>query len=323
MVESKVGLSALKTENDRIGVQKLIDQEVNRLLDIPNEKRKAVSVFLLWMTNPSLLESTTEKSKSSLLTAAQEIVYSDSKLELAVDYIGSRLALQSQGFADMFETTIPLPAFLPNRTLNRIEQLYNEKSNAQQISSETGLSISNVYSAIEKLKRAGKVKPRTEQFNYARVDELDFEVAVKWNAGLPQNRIMTLLNLTNGRFTGIAHKLIELGIVNRRTQHQTISQKRSLDSKVMHLRREGKSRREIAELLNTTDGIIQSSIRRLVGGKRLKNKERRFTKDEWNLLDKEVKQLRAEGISWKEIKNRLKISEYRCHKIRQGLKTKS
>ena len=142
MVESKVGLSALKTENDRIGVQKLIDQEVNRLLDIPNEKRKAVSVFLLWMTNPSLLESTTEKSKSSLLTAAQEIVYSDSKLELAVDYIGSRLALQSQGFADMFETTIPLPAFLPNRTLNRIEQLYNEKSNAQQISSETGLSIS-------------------------------------------------------------------------------------------------------------------------------------------------------------------------------------
>ena len=245
MVESKVGLSALKTENDRIGVQKLIDQEVNRLLDIPNEKRKAVSVFLLWMiTNPSLLESTTEKSKSSLLTAAQEIVYSDSKLELAVDYIGSRLALQSQGFADMFETTIPLPAFLPNRTLNRIEQLYNEKSNAQQISSETGLSISNVYSAIEKLKRAGKVKPRTEQFNYARVDELDFEVAVKWNAGLPQNRIMTLLNLTNGRFTGIAHEFIELGIVNRRTQHQTISQKRSLD-KVMHLRREGKAEEKL------------------------------------------------------------------------------
>lgn len=323
MIENRIGPNIPTIESGGYGMQERINQEVNRLLDIPHEKRKAVSIFLLWMTDPSLLESSTGENKFSFLVTAQEIVYSDSKLELAVDYIGSRLALQSQSFTAMFETTMPSPALLPNKILSRIQQLYNEGSSAQQISSETGLSISSIYSAIRKLKRAGKTKPRTEQFGYARISELELEIAVKWNTGLSQNKIAARYNLTNGQFIGIANKLIELGIVGRRQLHQTRSQKKSLDSKVRRLREEGKSRREIAELLRTTDGVVQSSIKRLVRKKRLKNKEKRFVEDEWSSLNEEVRKLRTAGLSWKEIKSRLKISEYRCHIIRQRLKMKS
>ena len=315
-IEIKRNLSVSTKENGEVREQ--IHQEVNKLLNISEERKKAVADFLFWIIAPNNFQSPPEK-----IAKTRELVFSDAKLELAVNFVGSRLALHSETFTDIFKgTIIPSPTLPPERTVRRVWRLHKKGRSADQIASQTPLSLIEVYDLIRKLGKMGQVLPRSEQFGYAQINELDLSIAIDWLRGVSKQQILENYNLKKGRLLGITTKLIELGLIKRRRLALTQREKKKLDEKVANLSNQGNSRSKIASLLKATEGIIHSSLRRLEKEGRIKRKHDRFAEKDWQELAEKVILLRTKRLTWVKIVQQLKISPYRCREVSKRLRTK-
>lgn len=293
-----------------------MDSQIDRMLDMSEERKRVVSNFLLWTINPNSL-----KDKGIDFNSVVEKVYEDPKLELASNFIASWMVLVYPDFEDVFEQTIiPAPALHPQSVVRLIKNAYGKKP-AREISEEAGVPIIDVYSLCRQLKRKGELQPKSPQFGYSRVGELELDIALDWNRGLSRTELRQKYGLTLSRFEGIANKLIETGLVRRKRIALTKRQKEVVDTRVLKLANGGKSRREIAEQFHTTDGVVQASIRRLIHQGRLDVREVRYTDADWEDLEQRVREMRRDGIKWETIEDELNISTYRSNVLRQRAKS--
>lgn len=302
-------------KEDRIRQQ--INKEVNKLLNISEERKRVVADFLFWIISPNGLQSFPSQT-----TKTRDLVFSEPKLELAVNFVGSRLGLQSEAFAYIFkETARPQPSLPPKKVVMRVINFYIREVATEEIMSKTSLSPLEVFAIIRKFKRESLILPRTEKFGYAQVNELDLSVAVDWLRSLPKKQIMENHNLKINRFDDIRNKLIDLGLIKRRRLALTQWEKKELDEKVANLSNRGNSRSKIAGLLKATEGIIHSSLHRLQKEGKIRKKFDRFAEKDWQELAEKVIPLRTR-LTWAKIGQQLKISQYRCHEVSKRLRTK-
>ena len=307
-------------KEDRIRQQ--INKEVNKLLNISEERKRVVADFLFWIISPNGLQSFPSQT-----TKTRDLVFSEPKLELAVKFVGSRLALRSEAFADVFRGTIKSSQRLSGeKAIRRALTLFRKGTNLFEIVSQTSPSLIEGFYLIRRLKRNSQAKIKAEQDSFYQLNELDLTIAFDWLRSLPKKQIMENHNLKRNRFDDISNKLIDLGLIKRRRLALTQWEKKELDEKVANLSNRGNSRSKIAGLLKATEGIIHSSLRRLQKEGKIRRKFDRFAEKDWQELAEKVILLRTKRrtkrLTWAKIGQQLKISQYRCSEVSKRLRTK-